>query len=83
MPKPEIKMPMQHLLSASLDMLRLRGDLTDALVLCVNQRTGEAKIGSLRGDAQHCYEMLARAMQSIQKQRNGNALAKNGLILPS
>lgn len=65
----QIKLPLGAALNASLDMLRLRGDVTDAVVILINQRTGECKVGSLRGEANHTQDILARALQAMQKQR--------------
>lgn len=79
MNKPTVKLPMQYALNASLDMLRLRGDLTDAVVILINQRTGECKVGSLRGEVNHTTDIVSRTLSALQKQRAG----KSGLITVS
>jgi hypothetical protein len=79
---PEIKMPTQHLLNASLDMLRLRGDITDAVVVLVNERTQDCKIGSMRGDMNHTIAVLERTLNALKKRRMKGNLTNGGIIVP-
>lgn len=75
MTMPMIKLPLKAALNASLDMLRLRSTATDAIVLIIDERTGAAQVGSLRGDINHTAQLLSRALQAVQKQRgNGSGL---------
>ncbi len=72
----QIKLPMQMVVNASLDLIRTKGDVTDAVVILLNQRTGEAKIATMRGDANAAETILQKVLHAIQKDR----LNKIGLI---
>ena len=70
MTTPTIKLPMQAALNASLDMIRQRADCTDAVVIIINQRTGETKVGSIRGEINHMTDLVGRVASALNKQRN-------------
>lgn len=78
MNKHNIKLPMEALMKKSLDDLKQTGDLTDAVVILLNQRTGDAQVGSMRGDERLIAEICENVIRGINRKRAGKA----GLIIP-
>jgi hypothetical protein len=78
----KVKMPMQALLDASLDMIRLRGDVTNAVVIIFNHRTGEAKLGGLEGGPNEAIRMMEAGVNSLKKAGRGGGRTQSGIIIP-
>lgn len=68
---------MQAALDDCVKMLRLRADCTDAIIILVNDATGEAKVGGMNNSKETTYRILQRIMHAIERQRRaGNVIIK-------
>lgn len=72
-----IKIPFQKMITLCLDSIRTRTTATDAIVIIIDQKTGEFKVSSMRGSLPHMYELVKRTADALEKQKN-----PTGLILP-
>lgn len=76
--KTAIKFPMQRIIQLCLDSIRERTTATDAVLIIIDQKTGEFKVSSMRGHMPHMYELVKMTLNALEKQKN-----PGGLILPN
>lgn len=72
-----IKIPLQRIITLCLDSIRTRTTATDAVLIIIDQKTGEFKVSSMRGHLPHMAELVRRTADALEKQKN-----PTGLILP-
>lgn len=72
-----IKIPLQRIIQLCLDSIRNRTTATDAVLIIIDEKTGEFKVSSLRGHMPHMHELIKRTADALEKQKN-----PTGLILP-
>lgn len=64
-----LKLPTQHVLDKCLDMIRKSTHCTDAVIIMLDARTNECKVGTMRGDINRMTDILGQTAVALNKQR--------------
>lgn len=75
-----IRLPFQAVLNKTIETIRRESHASDAVVILIDDKTGECKIKTMRGDARRLHHLLTVTLQSVERQKMG---APSSIIMPN
>lgn len=77
-----IKFPFDRVMDMLKKTIRENSNATDAVIILIDQRTGDFKASTLRGDLDRLYHLIDRTKQALEKQLGAGKKKPTGIWMP-